>query len=250
MVAKCGKERIWHWAHLGRRTCDLWWENETEWHRAWKGQFSVDWQEVVLPAKSGEKHIADVKTDQGWVLEFQHSYLNPEERRAREAFYRKLVWVVDGARRKRDKSQFFKALEEGAPVSAKPLMLSVFSDECALLREWAGSRAPVFFDFGEVNEPEDAVLWYVLPGNPNRKAYVAAFSRAGFIELHRAGATQMGQDFAEFLKKLSGMVSGDISRRRAQTLNQLARQPQNGRSRRTQSFQQYLARKQRSRRRF
>jgi competence protein CoiA len=77
MVAKCGEVRAKHWAHVGKRICDPWWENETEWHRAWKGQFPADWQEIVHPGENGEKHIADVKTDQGWVLEFQHSHLDP-----------------------------------------------------------------------------------------------------------------------------------------------------------------------------
>ena len=67
MVAKCGEVRISHWAHQRTLLCDPWWENETEWHRAWKGQFPESWQEVVHQADNGEKHIADVKTDQGWV---------------------------------------------------------------------------------------------------------------------------------------------------------------------------------------
>ena len=250
MVAKCGKIKIWHWAHLGTRVCDPWWENETEWHRAWKGQFPVDWQEVVLQAPSGERHIADVKTEQGWVLEFQHSYLKPEERRVRDAFYPKLTWVVDGARRKRDKQQFFKALEVGARISTKPPLLSVFSDECALLREWAGSRAPVLFDFGEVNKPEEPVLWCLLPGSQNGRMYIAAFLRSGFIEVHRAGAPR--DFFAESLKELNGIISTDVSRRRAQALNQLAQPPHKDRWRGPLSFQEYLVRKQRarSRRRF
>src|SRR6266852_5857817 len=115
MVAKCGEVKIWHWAHQGRHFCDPWWENETEWHRGWKGQFPVDWQEIVHYAEDRERHIADVKTDRGWILEFQHSYITPEERRSREAFYPKLVWVVDGTRRKRDRNQFVKAFEEGTP---------------------------------------------------------------------------------------------------------------------------------------
>jgi competence CoiA-like predicted nuclease len=78
MVARCGTKRVWHWAHLGERTCDVWWENETEWHRAWKNQFPVGWQEIVHRAENGEKHIADVKTSQGWVLEFQHSPIKSE----------------------------------------------------------------------------------------------------------------------------------------------------------------------------
>ena len=83
MVAKCGRFRVHHWAHRGGSDCDPWWENETEGHRNGKDQFPVNWQEVVHPAENGERHIADVKTDQGWVLEFQHSNIHPDERKAR-----------------------------------------------------------------------------------------------------------------------------------------------------------------------
>jgi competence protein CoiA len=47
-----------------------------------------------------KKHIADVRTIGGWVIEFQHSTLNPDERRSREKFYQRLIWVVDGTKRK------------------------------------------------------------------------------------------------------------------------------------------------------
>src|SRR5687767_1129096 len=151
MVAKCGEERTWHWAHQGSRICDSWWENETEWHRAWKGKFPISWQEVIHSGENGEKHIADVKTDHGWVIEFQHSYLKPEERRARNAFYPKLAWVVDGTRRKRDRSQFLKAWQDGVAVGKNSPVRMVHVDESVLLREWADSQGPTFFDFGEEN---------------------------------------------------------------------------------------------------
>src|SRR5688572_29313162 len=70
VVARCGEVRIWHWAHLGRRDCDPWSENKTKWHRRWQNEFPVEWQEVIHHAPSGEKHIADVKTDRGLVVEF------------------------------------------------------------------------------------------------------------------------------------------------------------------------------------
>src|SRR6266705_700580 len=109
MVARCGDLRTWHWAHKGSLSCDPWWENETEWHRNWKGRFPRDWQEVICQAEQGEKHIADVKTDREWVIEFQHSHIKPEERRLRDLFYKRLIWVVDGTRRKRDAMQFLKS---------------------------------------------------------------------------------------------------------------------------------------------
>src|SRR5687768_3460401 len=112
VIAKCGEVNINHWAHLGARNCDIWWENETEWHRQWKNNFPIHWQEVVQFDLKGEKHIADIKTDKNWVLELQHSYLKPDERRSRIAFYPNLVWVIDGLRRKTDLTQFKKVLEE------------------------------------------------------------------------------------------------------------------------------------------
>ena len=184
-IAKCGEVKIWHWAHSGKRMCDSWWENETEWHRSWKGQFPNDWQEHIHIAENGEKHIADVKTIKDWVIEFQHSYINPQERRARNEFYKKLVWVVDGTRRKKDKSKFFESLTEVATVSNahSPVrkIFQVLWDDCALFKEWFGSPTPVFFDFGK----EDPMLWCLLPLSRNSKAYVLEFWRSDFVVFHR-----------------------------------------------------------------
>ena len=180
LVAKCGEVRVRHWAHRGRRSCDPWWENETEWHRSWKARFPDDWQEVLHHAADGERHRADVKTAHGWALEFQHSYIKPEERRSREAFYEKLMWVVDGTRRKRDKAQFLKAFEESTPLSRSSPMRRVWSGEGALLRDWVVSAAHVFFDFGDEQK-----LWWLSPASDTTRAYVMPVSVSEFLEIHR-----------------------------------------------------------------
>jgi hypothetical protein len=199
---------------------------------------------VPFRAQNGEKHIADVKTDQDWILEFQHSYIKLEERRAREGFYNNLLWIVDGTRRKRDRTQFFRALEEGEFLSAKPHSRSVYIDACTILKEWAESRVPVFFDFGEVDNGKPAPLWCVLPvhsgAHSGIKSYVVAFSRTDFIKLHRTGTKQAIQSFAEFYNKTSEIVLSNVSRNRAEATNRFARQTQNSHSRRPQSSQQYL----------
>jgi hypothetical protein len=229
------------------RDCDPWWENETDWHRDWKDQFPVDWQEVVLQAPSGERHIADVQTEQGWVIEFQHSYLHAEGRRAREAFYTKLIWVVDGVRCKRDEKQFMQSLVSGACISTKPPLFSIYASECALLQKWGDSRVPVFFDFG-AKKPEESVLWCLLPGT-NVRRYVVPFTRAGFPGIHRTGATR--DLLAESLTVLSEAISSYALRCQAQELHQLAQVPQYGRrQRRPASFHEYLALKRRARSRF
>lgn len=234
LVAKCGEIKVNHWAHKGSRICDPWWENETDWHRSWKGQFPIDWQEVIQFAENGEKHIADVKTENGWVLEFQHSYLNPEERRARNAFYPKLVWVVDGLRRKRDKLQFQKVLEESKVISTEPLIRRMnFPEECRLLKEWHDSSSLVFFDFQEVKELKQSVLWFLLPLITTSEAYLIPFSLKNFIELHN------NKKFDEIVRKLIFPIR-DI----------LASNKRNNRSNRLLGFERYLANKQRRQRRF
>ncbi|EHR70719.1 competence protein [Burkholderiales bacterium JOSHI_001] len=96
-LAKCGTIKIWHWSHVRREDCDPWWERESEWHRTWKNLFPESWREVVhQDSQSGERHIADVRTSAGTVIELQHSAIAVEERNAREIFYQNLIWIVDG----------------------------------------------------------------------------------------------------------------------------------------------------------
>ncbi len=101
-IAKCGSKRINHWAHKTLIDCDPWWENETPWHREWKNRFPNDWQEVIhFDDKSGEKHIADVKTKNGIIIEFQNSPMSLEELESREKFYKNVVWILNGAKFKK-----------------------------------------------------------------------------------------------------------------------------------------------------
>jgi hypothetical protein len=90
MQSKCGTRKVWHWAHVTLQHCDSWWESETEWHRLWKGYFPCQNQEVIhFDDATGEKHIADVKTNNGMVIEIQNSPI-------REHFYGKMMWIING----------------------------------------------------------------------------------------------------------------------------------------------------------
>lgn len=95
-IAKCGPRVVNHWAHKGRRNCDPWWENETDWHREWKSYFPENCREISHVAEDGEIHRADIKTPTGIIIEVQHSSMTDAERMAREAFYGNLLWIVDG----------------------------------------------------------------------------------------------------------------------------------------------------------
>tara|TARA_R100000789_G_scaffold67668_1_gene63651 strand:- start:61 stop:876 length:816 start_codon:yes stop_codon:yes gene_type:complete len=185
-IAKCGEILSWHWAHYRKHDCDHWWENEQEWHRNWKNKFPNDWQEVIHRSEDGEKHIADIKTDHSWAIEFQHSYLDPKERRSRELFYKRMVWVVDGLRRKNDLKQFTEAIQDhGILISERPRIHSVFPDFCRLIKEWLPSDVPVFFDFGEQLEANS--LWLLIPMGSDKNPCVTPIDKNTFIDWHLKG---------------------------------------------------------------
>ena len=162
LIPRCGNIKIHHWAHKSVKMCDDWWENETQWHRDWKNHFPVEWQEVVQIAEDGEKHIADLKTSEGWVVEFQHSYLKHEERVSRDRFYGpKLIWVVDG-NGTRNIKQFQKIIgtKEIASLESNELIKrDNLLEKSNLIDAWSNLSGHVIFDFGnsEINN-----LWILI----------------------------------------------------------------------------------------
>lgn len=174
MIGNHGEIKVPYWRHESRRHCDQWWESETEWHRAWKNEFRDEWQEIRHTAPDGQVHIADVRTPAGWVLEFQHSAIDPAEREAREQFYSSLIWVIDGKRRKRDQRHFLG--EVSGPASTGSSMTIESPGKSGLLREWIGSPAHVFFDFGDGSD-----LWWLWPGSGETGGFVYTVRRAQFI---------------------------------------------------------------------
>ena len=104
MIPKCGRYVRWHWAHKRRSGCDPWHEAETDWHLMWKDCFPQYFQERVnVDERTGERHIADVKADNGLVVEIQHSPISESEMQSREDFYGDMIWIVDA----RDLSGYF-----------------------------------------------------------------------------------------------------------------------------------------------
>jgi len=127
LIAKCGKIKIWHWAHKSGTDCDDWYEPESAWHLNWKNLFPKKQQEVIIKKCVSEycysnklgtapihgaghfpcnhkncadcvfkKHIADIKTKTGLVIELQHSPISSENIKIREEFYDNMIWVLDG----------------------------------------------------------------------------------------------------------------------------------------------------------
>jgi competence protein CoiA len=191
LIAKCGEQKINHWAHKAIRTCDSWWEPETEWHRSWKNEFPTDWQEKIrIDETTGERHIADVATDRAFVVEFQHSHIHPDERIAREAFYKNMVWVVDGTRKKRDSPRLLKARDAFIEVGRD--LYRVLDLEEVFPIFWIESRVPVVFDFLDSQNVAqhpflNDVLYCLFPTRIGRHGVVAKVSREIFIQSIRSG---------------------------------------------------------------
>ncbi|RWM24335.1 MAG: competence protein [Mesorhizobium sp.] len=190
MIAKCGTQRVWHWAHRGNRSCDPWWEPETLWHRGWKDQFPSEWQEIIQHDEKGEKHVADVMTGNGQVIEFQHSHLPAQERTAREAFYRNMIWVVDGMRLKNDRKRFLAGGNLFRVAFAKDLFITRSPESC-LPAVWLNCTRPVLFDFEGFAAPDGSAgemqgrLWCLLPGRIDGYAVLVAVSRSWFVDAAR-----------------------------------------------------------------
>lgn len=183
MVAKCGQFVIWHWAHMPKRNCDPWWDSESEWHREWKERFPEDWREIIhIDELSGEKHIADVKTPSGTVVEFQRSPISSKEVTSREEFYQTMVWVIDGDRGTLDTNYFRMGLVS-EPVSLDPLVHIVeWWSSSRTLQKWSMVDSPVYIDFGRHG------LWRLLDFNvANQLGFVSPMDPEKLVEYCTAG---------------------------------------------------------------
>lgn len=200
MIAKCGWLKSNHWAHKRLVNCDPWWENETEWHRSWKNHFPENWQErAFTDSSSGERHIADVHTNEGWTVEFQHSFIKPEERLSRNLFYENLIWVVDATRRKTDPDLLKEMLKDKPFLSNETAIVykSNFEvDYHRLMKEWRTGDALIFLDFGKHDQDR---LWFIYQSpetDPHcAEVYLSAISKKGFVNLLN------GQKFTKFVSE-------------------------------------------------
>lgn len=174
VIAKCGDIKAHHWAHETKQDCkNDRWETEGQWHRNWKNQFPQDWQEQIVTINN-EKNIADIKTPQGLVIEFQHSHITPEEQRARENAYQNMLWVVDGTRLKYDFPRFQKNIKgnkrDFLTIRNNIKVFDIHFYDEVFSKNWLHCSVPVVFDFlGEEKEEQANIfqkyLYFLLPRN-------------------------------------------------------------------------------------
>lgn len=158
--------------------------SESPWHRNWKLAFPPNFREKSFFSEAQNcYHRADIHTNCGTTIEFQHSPISLEELHSREDFYPNLIWVVDGS-----KFKGFKILKHLPDVeesrldvyefshtqnltlyrrselgAAKPKLLTLSHPELSGLkltshyfsfvwkhphRVWYEAKCPMIFDFG------------------------------------------------------------------------------------------------------
>lgn len=186
VIAKCGQHVVWHWAHQQLIHCDPWWESETEWHRTWKNRFPADWQEYgMVDMRTGERHIADIRTGAGLVIELQHSSIEVAEVQAREAFYRPMIWIVDGCKNDADRFNFSNMRSR---IDGSGLVNFAWFGRSKLFERWH-TTTPVFIDFGA-----DHGFWRILRFDRKTKRGVAGVVGVdAFVELASSGTTDFSK---------------------------------------------------------
>lgn len=97
VIGKKGEIKVKHWAHKRMRDCDDWWEPVTEWHLEWQNHFPEKNREVVI-SNGTKSHRADIRLDNGLVIEIQNSAINRKNIKSREIFYglNNMIWILNG----------------------------------------------------------------------------------------------------------------------------------------------------------
>lgn len=217
VISKCGTIRVYHWAHIVDENCkNDRWENEGPWHQNWKNQFPSEWQEQPITINN-EIHIADIKTPQGLVIEFQHSPIDPKEQKSRESAYKNMIWVVDGARLKNDFYRFEKNINTNREFifkinnKCKVYKLKSYSNTFPI--NWVNSSTPVAFDFLGEEKEEDVTtlrkfLYFLLPTKKikmyDSSAFLFYIPRKEFISIIKNNEWQ--NLYSKILSKIDNYV--------------------------------------------
>ncbi len=136
LIPKCGLINTWHWSHMAHAECDPWAEHETPWHILWKSILRPDACEVTKGP-----HRADIVGNDGTVIELQHSAISAEDIIAREAFYGKMIWLLDA----RDYADRFVIYTRFSWTHGEYTSFRWLHPK----KSFGAATAPLFFDLGQ-----------------------------------------------------------------------------------------------------
>jgi hypothetical protein len=135
----------------------------------------------MVQSVDGTRHVADIKTDTGLVVEFQRSHLSTVERREREAFYDDMIWVVDGTRLKRD-LDFFEQIRFHERSGPREDVVPFNWRVPQITRRWDESTKLVFLDFHGDH------IWCVPPITNVWRKYATKVPKGEFISALMQGS--------------------------------------------------------------
>lgn len=231
VLAKCGNVKAHYWSHLADSKC-VYKGNKGEWHIAWQNEFPDDWQEVLLiNTENNERNLADVRTPNGLILEFQHSHIKDEEKTARELFYKNMCWVVDGTNWSKIRTYFENKYKDASEEEIeKRVGIDKYDYEMIFSAVWASSSVPIFYDFYGQNTSEERTRWqeYLYCCFPYRDwvgFYAVPIKRQNFIKIAREDRLQkMMHDIQRSIDKKSLQKQEAIDRKEQKRQKRLQKQ--------------------------
>ena len=161
VIQKKGDIMIWHFAHKSIADCVNYYDHKGEWHRAMQELFPEKNREVYEKTET-YRHIFDVLTDKGRIIEFQHSSMSPKEfQRRTEDYYERAVekrtprpvWVFD--------------------FTERDFCIAPKKYDTKRMRRFYWSRATnLFDDYSDYHGEETYELWmHILPYNRGDMLY-------------------------------------------------------------------------------
>lgn len=169
VISKCGEVNDWYWSHLKKDNCDSWFESETIWHKHWKMTFGKENTEIVISIDN-KKHIADIQTNKGVIIELQNSPISKFIIKEREEFYgEQMLWLINGVKFKNNLSpknywndkrfeELANDIEKQIKFIMGPRVEKGKNDEFFHwkypIRSWIDVHRHIFIDFGD-----DTLFW-------------------------------------------------------------------------------------------
>lgn len=202
VISKCGKIKIWHWAHLGKRDCDSWSEGETDWHLYWKNHFDPEYQEVIVK-NDNVIHRADIRLVNGLVIEIQNSPIKPEEIDKRNAFYKNVVWILNGKRLISDYEKIQGLLRQKTSESK---LIKITNLGFYFTRTWKNSNTPLIIDFGEFEELEISPIFLFIQSHDKKEKFLYRLDKKHFIDSLRDKNT-----ISSFIEEAENLINKDFS---------------------------------------
>ena len=90
-------DKVKHFRHVSIDECvSSTSDNLLLWHILWQSTVTVENREYIIE-RNYKRHRADIYIpEKNYVIEIQHSHIDPDKIKEREIFYENIIWIIDG----------------------------------------------------------------------------------------------------------------------------------------------------------